>query len=91
LKQSVRIAIVYFLSIFFVCAIAVFMNERQRMAGGFWSGILRLSGPALIYLGLVLQRSMKPISLFRKISGIVIFLIGFGWLFSLLMTQHDGY
>jgi hypothetical protein len=86
LKQLVRISIVYFLSFFFVCAIAVFIREGQGIAGGFWSGFLRLSGPALIYLGLVLQRTMKPISLFRKIFGIVIFLIGFGWLFSLLMT-----
>jgi hypothetical protein len=86
LKQPVRIAFVYLLSIFFVCTIAVFIGDGQRVAGGFWLGILRLSGPALIYLGLVLQRTMKPIPIFRKIFGIIIFLIGFGWLFSLLMA-----
>jgi hypothetical protein len=51
---------------------------------------MKLSGPALIYLGLVLQRTRKPVSTGRKIIGIIIFLTGFGWLFSILEKMANS-
>jgi hypothetical protein len=75
----------YALCGFFLFPILMFFITAQLPANRFWQSILiRISGPALIYLGLVLQRTRKPVPIRRKIIGVIIFLIGFGWFFSVL-------
>jgi hypothetical protein len=60
---------------------------RPPVSSAFWLDILKFSGPALIYLGLVLQRTRKPIPITRKVAGVIIFLIGFAWFFTWLQDH----
>jgi hypothetical protein len=86
-RHTLHFSLLYALCILFLFPV-VWNSTGHPDRGPLWYSIMvRFSGPVLIYLGLVLQRTVKPVPAARKIVGIVIFLIGFGWLFSVMMAQ----
>jgi hypothetical protein len=85
MKSSLKFALLYAICVFFLFPVASYFIHGHQAFGSFWLSVLiKLSGPALLYLGLVLQRTGKPVPIYRRIIGILIFLTGFAWLFSLL-------
>lgn len=83
---------IWFSMLYAVCLLLIYPIVWNMfwppVSSNFWFTVLiRFSGPVLLYLGLVLQRTRKPVPIPRKVMGIVIFLIGFGWLFSWMRNR----
>ena len=66
----------------------LFHEGQQPVLGAYWTRMQFIfSGPGLSYFGLVIMRVYKPVPRGRKILGLCLFLIGFGWLFEILESM----
>ena len=96
LPKSLGLPVTYFLSLILLYPLLIALSRTvfnsQMTMHPVWERIqFLLSGPGLIYLGLVIMRLYKPVPRRRKILGLCLFLIGFGWLFEILaLVSKNG-